>query len=562
MQAGSKRQTATTTVRDLVAQRIESALGSAAVAGRLPSGAGLPPIEVVRSSVPEHGDFATNVALKLAGPLRTAPREIAQALVEQLTADDGRLIERAEVAGPGFVNVWLLAARVEEAVDAIRAAGEAYGRAPLSDSRRINVEFVSANPTGPLTIGNARGAFVGDLLCRVLEAVGHDVTREYYFNDSGTQVRLLGESVIATRAGRPVPEDGYRGGYIADLAAELPPELADEAEGDPAAGAWSVGRWASHGIRTGIEASLERLGVHFDVWKSEATLHADGWVARAIDRLREAGHLYEQDGALWFRSTALGDDKDRVVIRSNGEPTYFAADIGYLVEKFGRDFDDLLYIWGADHHGTVARLRNAAQAMGFQRESVQVLLVAWVRFVRDGREISMSKRAGEFITLDELLAEVGVDAARWFFASRAPSTGIDFDIELARRQSSDNPVYYVQYAHARISSILRKAAQEGLSPADSLSGQLAGDPVALELAKELLRLPDVVRDAAAARETQSVTAYATGLATMFHAFYRDRRVVDAADRSTSAARLALVDAVRTTLAGALTLLGISAPESM
>ena len=250
------------------------------------------------------------------------------------------------------------------------------------------------------------------------------------------------------------------------------------------------------------------------------------------------------------------------MLRSNGEPTYFAADIGYLLEKFSRDFDELLYLWGADHHGTVARLKNAAQAMGYDRDSVNVLLIAWVRFVRAGREISMSKRAGEFITLDELLAEVGVDAARWFFASRAPSTGIDFDIELARRQSNDNPVYYVQYAHARISSILRKAADESLAAANSLIGGLADDAVALGLAKDLLRLPEIVLDAAQARETQAITTFATGLATRFHAFYRDRRVVDPADPETSAARLALVDATRITLAAALSLLGISAPESM
>jgi arginyl-tRNA synthetase len=553
------------TLRDAIQARLEAALTAAQGDGRLPLADATPAIEVARPATSEHGDFATNLALQLARPLRRPPREIAQALVDHLTtAEPGTdgLIARAEVAGPGFVNLWLSPGRVEQGVDQVRSAGTSYGRAPIAATKRINVEFVSANPTGPLHIGNARGAFVGDLLCRVLEAVGHDATREYYFNDSGTQVRLLGESVIATHLDRPVPEDGYRGAYIADLAAALPPALVGQAEAGTDGAAWAVGQWASDRVREGIEASLERLGVHFDVWKSEATLHSDGSVARAIERVRESGHMYEQDGALWFRSTDFGDDKDRVVIRSNGEPTYFAADIGYLVEKFSRGFDQLVYIWGADHHGTVARLRNAAQAMGFDRESVQVLLVAWVRFVRDGQEISMSKRAGEFITLDELLEEVGVDAARWFFASRSPSTAIDFDIELARKQSNENPVYYVQYAHARISSILRRAAAEGFTPADPLAGTLAGDPVALELAKELLRLPDVVRDAAAARETQSITTFATGLATMFHAFYRDRRVLDSADRATSAARLALVDAVRTTLASALNLLGISAPESM
>ncbi len=556
----------TQSARDLVRAAISRALAEAQTEGALPHFAGAeeaPPVAVVRPDRADHGDLATNLALQLAGRLKRPPRQIGEALAERLprSAVDGT-IERAEVAGPGFVNVWLAPAYVERAVDVIRDAGMAYGRVPATTTHTINVEFVSANPTGPLTIGNARGAFVGDLLCRVLEAVGHRVTREYYFNDFGTQVENLGKSVVAARRGEPIPDDGYRGAYVNDLAAALPDDVWRQAQQEPERAGWILGEWASERVREGIEASLEHLGVHFDVWKSESSLHRGGWVERAVERLRESDHAYEQDGALWFRSTDFGDDKDRVVIRSNGQPTYLAADVGYLVDKFSRDFDRLIYIWGADHHGTVARLRGAAEALGFDRQQVQVLLIAWVRFVREGREISMSKRSGEFITLDELLAEVGVDAARWFFASRAPSTGIDFDIELARRQSNENPVYYVQYAHARISSILRRAAAEGLAPADSSSGALAGDEVALGLAKELLRLPDVVRDAAEAQETQGITAYATGLATTFHAFYRDRRVVDAADPPTSSARLALVDAVRSTLAASLGLLGISAPESM
>ena len=333
---------------------------------------------------------------------------------------------------------------------------------------------MSANPTGPLHIGNARGAFVGDLLCRVLEGAGHRVTREYYFNDFGVQVRVLGASVRAVRAGLPLPEEAYRGAYVADLAAELPDDLWAKAveagagaDPDAAAGAGAdaiIGAWASERVRAGIEASLAHLGVRFDVWKTESSLHDGGWVERAVERLREHGLVYEQDGATWFRSTQYGDDKDRVIRKSDGSTTYFAADIGYVVEKFSRGFDHLIYIWGADHHGTVARVRNAAQAMGFDREAVQMLLIAWVRFVRDGQEISMSKRSGEFITLDELLAEIGVDAARWFFAARGHTVGIDFDIELAKTQSAENPVYYVQYAHARIASLLRKGAVAALMP--------------------------------------------------------------------------------------------------
>jgi arginyl-tRNA synthetase len=433
--------------------------------------------------------------------------------------------------------------------------------------RRINVEFVSANPTGPLTIGNARGAFTGDLLSRVLEAAGHQITREYYFNDSNTQVRNLGASIRAVRLGRPVPEDGYRGEYVQELAREVPEKIWREAleraanEPDETGAAWTLGRWAAERVRAGIESSLATLGVRFDVWKTERSLHEDGWVYKALLQLREGGYLYEQDGATWFKSTAFGDDKDRVVIRSNGQPTYVASDIGYLAEKFSRGFERLLYLWGQDHHGTVARLRNAAEALGYGKDRVDVILMAWVRFVRDGQEIPMSKRSGEFLTLDELLAEIGVDAARWFFGARSHNSGIDFDLELAKRQSNENPVYYVQYAHARISSILRKAAEAGLAPADSV-GSLADDPVSLGLAKEVLRLPEVVEDAALAEEVQGITAYATELATTFHAYYRDRRVVDPADPQTSGGRLALVDAARLALANSLGLLGISAPESM
>ncbi len=325
---------------------------------------------------------------------------------------------------------------------------------------------------------------------------------------------------------------------------------------------WIVGVWASEQVRSGIEASLARLGVRFDVWRSEGSLYSEGWVERAVERLRASGHLYEQDGALWFRSTEFGDDKDRVVRRSSGEFTYFGSDIGYVIEKFSRGFDHLIYVWGADHHGTVARLRNAAQAMGYERDAVEMLLIAWVRFVRGGEAVSMAKRAGDFITLDELLGEVGVDAARWFFGARGHTSGIDFDIELAKRQSNENPVYYVQYAHARIASILRKAAAAGLTAAASLEGSLGGDETALGLAKLALGLPEIVEDAAAAHETQGVTAYATELATSFHAYYRDRRVVDPADPTRSAGRLALVEVVRLALANALGLLGISAPESM
>ncbi len=573
---------------------VERAWHRAVASGALPAipaGTEPPAVEVERPADPAHGDLASNLALRLARPCRRAPLEIAAAIAAELAREikAARVSEQepeqdsaqgpeqgpepgsgpavnplaaVEVAPPGFLNLRLADAALEATLERILAEPASWGRVAAAEPRHVNVEFVSANPTGPLHIGNARGAFVGDLLCRVLEAAGHRTTREYYFNDFGAQVRNLGASVLAVRTGAPVPDDGYHGDYVAELAGGLPGDVleAADAAGDPA---WAVGVWASERVRAGIEASLARLGVRFDVWKSEGSLYREGWVEQAVERLAAAGQLYDQDGALWFRSAAFGDDKDRVVRKSNGDFTYFGSDIGYLVEKFSRGFDRLVYIWGADHHGTVARLRNAAEAMGFSKAAVEVLLVAWVRFVREGHEVSMSKRAGEFITLDDLLSEIGADPARWFFGSRGPSSAIDFDIELAKKQSNENPVYYVQYAHARIASILRKAAEADLGPAGRLvgSGLLTGGPEAT-LARAVVRLPEVVEDAAAAGETQGLTAYATELATTFHAFYRDARVVDPAEPDRSRLRLALVEAARITLANALGLLGISAPASM
>jgi arginyl-tRNA synthetase len=586
---------ATTSLRSQVREAIEAAWQRAqgdlapapAPAPAAPDGAGAPappaappaaspdgPITIERPADPTRGDFATNLAMKVAKPYRRAPLEIAKAIAAHVVTtatDPASPIASVEVAPPGFLNVRLSDAALATAAQHILASPTTWGHVAAAHPEHINVEFVSANPTGPLHIGNARGAFTGDLLCRVLTAAGHKVEREYYFNDFGSQVKNLGASVVAIREKCDIPEDGYHGDYVYDLARDVPPEVLAEAERSGEELSWAVGRWASEQVRSGIEASLEHLGCHFDVWRSESTLHNDGWVAKAVERLRAAGDVYEEDGAVVFRSTKYGDDKDRVILRSTDDaaPTYFAADIGYLVEKFSRGYERIVFIWGEDHHGYVARVKAAAQSLGFDRDHVQVILTAWVRFVRDGKEVPMSKRTGEFITLDELLAEIGVDAARWFFASRAASSGIDFDIELAKKQSNENPVYYVQYAHARIASILRKAAESGMeAPAAGdprlpglLAGVLSGAPEAA-LARQIVRLPEVVEDAAASEETHGITAYATELATTFHAFYRDARVVDADEADRSAARLALVAAAKTTLANALALLGISAPETM
>jgi arginyl-tRNA synthetase len=556
-------------VRTQVRTAVEQAWTRAIAAGTLPSlpvDVPRPVVEVERPADASHGDFASNLAMRLARPYRMAPLAIAAALANELArevATDPATtpIASAEAAAPGFLNLRLADRALEATIAGILADPPGWGRVAPLGRRSVNVEFVSANPTGPLHIGNARGAFVGDLLCRVLEAGGQQVTREYYFNDVGGQIPNLGASIAAIRRGEQVPPDGYHGDYVEDLAATVPEGVWNQAIARGADTNGLLGHWAAIRVREGIEKSLADLGVRFDVWTTEAALHEGGWVERSIDRLRQAGHLYEQDGALWFRSTTFGDDKDRVIVRSNGEPTYFAADIGYVTEKFSRGFEDLVYIWGADHHGTVARVRNAAEAMGYDRNAVRMLLYSWVRFVRDGQEISMSKRAGEYITLDELLREVGVDAARWFFASRGATSAIDFDIELAKKQSNENPVYYVHYPQARIASIMRKAAEAGLLPGSGVEGALAGAPEAA-LARAVARFPEVVEDAVAAEETQGITAYATDLATTFHAFYRDARVIDSDERERSTSRLALAAATRISLANALGLLGITAPDSM
>ncbi len=540
-----------------IAEARDRAIASGTIS--VADGASLPEIGIERPANPEHGDWASNAAMQLAPVARAAPLRIADAILEHFEPPPS--IASIAAAPPGFLNLRLDPTWVAAQVGEVLAAGTRYGRGTVAQPRRINVEFVSANPTGPLTVGNARGAFVGDVLSRVLEAVGHDVTREYYFNDYNEQIRNLGLTLLAVRRGEPIPEDGYHGTYVNELVADVPDDLWAAAEGPDADAGEILGRWASERVRAGIESSLARLGVRFDVWTSEGAIHDAGWVERGIAQLREAGYIYEDGGALWFRSTAFGDDKDRVVIRSNGRPTYFAADIGYVAEKFSRGFDELIYIWGEDHHGTVARNRAAAVALGFDADRLRWPLIAWVRFVREGVEIPMSKRSGEFITLDELLNEVGTDGARWYFSSRAYTTGIDFDLELAKKQSNENPVYYVQYAHARASSILRNAAESGARPDASRTAELLQHPSEQALIRHLLDFPDAVAMAAERRETHEVPRYAYELASAFSAFYRDCKVLTD-DEPLTAARLSLVDATRSVLANALDLLGISAPDQM
>ena len=543
-----------TTIRTELRDAVAAARDRAVAAGELQVGdSARPPIVITEPARPEHGDYATNVAMQLAPIVRAAPLQIAETLRRSLSLPAG--VAEAIIEPPGFLNFRLDPGWVGSQVSTIRQAGGAFGRSEIGRGQRVNVEYISANPTGPLHIGNARGGFIGDVLASALEATGRRVTREYYVNDFGSQVRDFGESVYLARTGQS-GEAGYKGEYIERIAAEVPDDVLASVNPLPAIGAWAWNR-----VFDDIKATLERLGMRFDVYTSERQLHDAGEVAEGIERLRAAGHVYEADGAIWFRATTFGDDKDRVLIRSNGAPTYFAADVAYLLDKFERGFDHLIYILGPDHHGDMARLKGATAALGHDPETMEIIIYQHVRLAGGAK---MSKRAGTFVTLDELVSEVGPDATRFFFVMRSASQHLDFDLELAKSQSSENPVYYVQYAHARCCSILRLATERGVAAEESQAAELLRHPAEQALIRRLIALPDVIADAAERHATHELPRYAMEVASLFSQFYRDCHVLsdEPAEAAISSARLALVDATRQLLANLLGLLGVSAPESM
>ena len=544
----------------LIAQALEAAAPSLGLDGELPTP------ELLAPKQREHGDFATNVALGLAKRAGRPPREVAQAIADALPP--APFLEKAEVAGPGFLNLFTTDEWLHDALRDVVAQGKAYGRAE-PHGRRVQVELVSANPTGPLTLGHARNAAIGDTLARLFEADGWSVEREYYFNDAGGQMDRFGASVEARflqLVGRDaeVPEDGYHGAYIEDLArdiletegadlADLPDEerfLRMRAEGVARVLPW-------------IEATLERFGVTFDGFFRESELAAKGEIEAALQRLREAGAAYESEGAVWFRSTEFGDDKDRVVVRSNGQHTYFGADAAYIIDKFARGFAHLVYVLGADHHGDVARMKGAAKALGYDPGALELLIYQWVSFMRDGEPVPMGKRSGNFISLDELLDEVGVDATRFHLLLFSNDATINFDIEAVKRQSMDNPVFYVQYGHARIASILAKASREGvaLRPIEQVDLSLLEAGAETDLLRGLAEAPALIAYAAELRAPHRVAHAAQDLAGRFHRFYTDHRVVSD-DAELTQARLWLASGTKQVLANLLDLLGVSAPDSM
>ena len=514
-----------------------------------------------RPPKPELGDYSSNAAMLLAGPLGDNPRAVASRLQDELerSLGEGGSLDRIEVAGPGFVNLFLSDAWYRRALGSMLAAGEDLGPAPVEAPERILVEFVSANPTGPLHVGGGRHAAYGDALVRLLEAVGHEVEREFYVNDFGGQVGRFADSIAARMAGEDPPEDGYEGEYVIALAERLAADGADPADRE------ELGLRGIELMLAEVRATLGRFGVEFDTWFRERSLYDKGEVEQALADLDERGHTYRSDDALWLRTTAFGDDKDRVLIRSNGEPTYLTADVAYHWDKLQRGFDRLVDVLGADHHGYVPRIRAAIEALGADPSRFEAEIMSLVHIVEGGERAQMSKRSGDFVSLDELLDDIGVDATRWFMLWRGIETTVDLDLELARSQSSENPVYYVQYAHARIASILRKAgaaADEAAAGPGDAGPAAALEPSEKALIKRLLEFPDEVRQSAARRAPHRICAYSTAVAADFHAFYRDCQVVGAEGEGVERARLGLCLAAKRTIAGSLGLLGISAPERM
>ncbi|MGZ8648349.1 MAG: arginine--tRNA ligase [Solirubrobacteraceae bacterium] len=503
------------------------------------------------------GDFSTNAAMLLAPALKAPPREIAERLGEALASRLGERVERVEVAGPGFLNLFLADAWYTDAAAHVLAAGDAWGSEVAEPAERVLIEFVSANPTGPLTAASGRHAAYGDGLARLLELAGHDVSREYYFNDAGSQLLKLGESIRARARGEEPPEDGYQGEYVAELAQQLP----GSAECDPEDLAVAGGQLMIERIK----ATLERYRVTFDTWFSERTLHEgpESAVARAFEQVEQAGHSYRSDDALWLRTSAFGDDEDRVLVRGTGTPTYFAADLAYVEDKLGRGFQRLITPLGADHHGYVGRFKAAMAIAGGDPDRLEIPLLQFVHLVDSGGRASMSKRRGDFITLDELIDEVGVDATRYFMLQRSHDSTIDLDLDLARRESAENPVYYIQYAHARIASVLRKAGESRVAAALEASAEgLTLDPAERELIKKLLAFPAEVAEAADRRAPHRIATYALELAQAFTAFYRDCRVVGAEPEAVESFRIGLSLATKRTIARSLDVLGVSAPDTM
>jgi arginyl-tRNA synthetase len=562
-------------MRQRIAALVETALQTAANSGELVT-APFPAVIIGIPANPEHGDFSCNIAMQIAKGERKAPRQVAEIII-RLIGSDSSLLSRCEIAGPGFINFIVAPAAWQQTLIEIETAGETFGRTTSGAARKVQVEFVSANPTGPVHIGDGRGAAIGDTICRLLQATGWDVTREFYYNDAGQQITNLALSVQARCLGIEPgdihwPADGYQGEYIKDVAASyLAKETVDSddrhvtALGDPQ-DLDAIRDFAVACLRREQDLDLKAFDVHFDVFTLESGLYSEGRVEAVVRALKENGHAYEQDGALWLRTTDFGDDKDRVMRKSDGGYTYFVPDIAYHLAKWERGFTRVVNEQGSDHHSTITRVRAGLQALdrGIPKGWPEYVLHQMVTVMRGGEEVKISKRAGSYVTLRDLIDEVGRDATRFFFIMRKPDSQLVFDIDLAKEQSPDNPVYYVQYAHARICSIFENAREKGFTaPEQPLPADIAvlDTPEELQLIKLLAALPDTVDDSAQNFEPHRLTYYLTELAGCFHGFYNKNRVISE-DATLTRARLYLLKRTAQTLKNALTILGISAPERM
>jgi len=527
----------------------------------------IPFIEVEFPREGSHGDYASNVAMILASSQREAPRRIAERIVENIN-DSENLLDKIEIAGPGFINFFIKSEIWAILLEEVDRSGDRYGESTVGNGTRVQVEFVSANPTGPLHIGHARGAVIGDVIANILQATGFSVSREYYINDAGNQMNMLGESVYyryLNLIGENItfPDNCYQGRYITELAETIREQFGDRFRSDRETAISFLTKYAADFILEGIKEDLDTLGVVFDRYFSEKELYKDDGVNRILQDLQNDGYIYKEADTLWFKTTDFGDEKDRVVIRENGEPTYFAADIAYHNNKYSRGFDKVINVWGADHHGYIPRMHAAIQALGKKKEVLEIVLVQLVNLLRNSVPVPMSTRAGEFVTIREVTREVGKDAARYNFLMRRSNSHLDFDLELAKAQSSENPVYYVQYAHARLSSIMRLAAEQGYAiPAfDEIKPDLLLAEEERELIKLIDAFPEMVEGSAKALEPHRIPYYINDLASAFHSFYNKHKVVSDNIELTKA-RLFLIKSTGTVIRNALRLLGVSAPERM
>ena len=550
-------------IKQQIEQALIRAVEAAVAAGQLPEGGALPSILLEEPPEKELGDFATNFAMQSARVFRQPPQKIAAAIQEHLTGD---WLERAEVAGPGFLNLYLKKTVLADTLRAVLAAGETFGTLPPNGAPRIQVEYVSANPTGPLHVGHGRGAAVGSALVKLLRTAGYAVDSEYYVNDAGNQMNLLAVSVNARYLellgkSAKFPENGYHGADIVETAQRIIDRDGDKYLALPEEERLRLFQDVAYREKlAALEEDLTDFGVTFDRWYSERTLHPDA-VRRVVDVLLERGKAYEQEGAVWLRSTDYGDDKDRVIFRDNGVPTYLAADIAYHADKYERGYGRLINIWGADHHGYVARVKAAMAALGHDPEKLTVLLLQMVSLYRGGQVVKLSKRTGETVTLRELMEEVGVDAARYFFLMRSLDSQLDFDLDLATKKSNENPVYYIQYAHARISSIFRQANEAGIAVRDGNELELLTDETEIALIKKIASYPEEIARAAEDFAPQRIARYSHELAGAFHSFYNKCRIVGQ-EPALASARLALVLATGRAIRNSLGVLGVTAPEKM